>query len=260
MSTFPDHFSEQSDRYAAARPQYPPDLFDFIAAHAPATERVWDCGTGSGQAALGLARVFTTVEASDPSAAQIANALPAANVHYSVQSAEATNYPAAHFDAVCVAQALHWFDFARFFPEARRVLRPGGLFAAWGYAWFNVTPAFDAAFTTSVLQPISNDWAPQNALLWNGYADVPFPFAPITAPPFRITCAWDLPQLLNYVATWSALRRYNERTGADLLSNTIPALTPHWGAPETVYEVSMTLTLWAGKLGNSPAVSHSPTV
>jgi SAM-dependent methyltransferase len=244
---FPDHFSQQSDRYAAARPQYPEALFDWIAANAPVTERVWDCGTGNGQAAVSLARVFARVEASDPSGEQIANAIPAPNVRYSVQPAEATDFPDAAFDAVCVAQALHWFDFTRFFAEVRRVLRPNGLFAAWGYGWFQVTPAFDAAFQANVLQPLQADWAPQNALLWNGYVDVPFPFTRIAAPLFQITCAWNLPQLLNYVATWSAVRRHAERTQTDLLTDTSAALAAHWGAPETVRNVIMPLTVLAGR-------------
>lgn len=244
---FPDHFSQHADRYAAARPQYPAALFDWIAATAPATERVWDCGTGNGQAAIGLARVFASVEASDPSAAQIANTAPAANVTYSVQPAEATTFPPAHFDAVCVAQALHWFDFARFFPEVLRVLRPGGLFVAWGYAWFQVTPAFDTAFQAHILQSLAADWAPQNALLWNGYVDVPFPLTRIAPPQMAIVCAWDLHQLLAYVATWSAVRRHAERTDADLLGEALPTLIRHWGDPEAIREVRMPLTILAGR-------------
>jgi SAM-dependent methyltransferase len=246
QSFFPDHFSSHPDRYAAARPQYPAALFDWIAANAPATERVWDCGTGNGQAAVGLAHVFAAVEASDPSSEQIANALPAANVHYSVQPAESTTFPDAHFDAVCVAQALHWFDFARFFPEVRRVLRTNGLFVAWGYTWFTVSPAFDAAFTTHVLEPLADTWAPQNALLWNGYREVSFPFTHRPAPPFQITCTWNLAQLLAYVATWSAVRRYAERTDADLLDAALPVLTTHWGNPGAVHDVMMPLIVWAG--------------
>jgi SAM-dependent methyltransferase len=199
---FPDHFSQQSDWYAAARPQYPEALFDWIAANAPATERVWDCGTGNGQAAVGLAQVFAWVEASDPSGEQITNAIPAPNVRYSVQPAEATDFPDAAFDAVCVAQALHWFDFTRFFAEVRRVLRPNGLFAAWGYGWFQVTPAFDAAFQAGVLQPLQVDWAPQNALLWNNYVDVPFPFTRIAAPPFQITKCLPLGAEAQRVYAW----------------------------------------------------------
>ena len=120
-------------------------LYDFIAGHAPDRGRAWDCGCGNGQAAVALAAHFDAVDASDPSAEQIAQALPHPRVAYAVHPAEHTAYPDASFDAVCVAQALHWFDHARFWPEARRVMKPGALFAAWGYSWMQVSPAFDAA-------------------------------------------------------------------------------------------------------------------
>ena len=37
MSSFKDHFSTVADGYAAHRPGYPPELFDWLAAQAPAT-------------------------------------------------------------------------------------------------------------------------------------------------------------------------------------------------------------------------------
>jgi hypothetical protein len=69
---FIDHFSEKSDLYARARPTYPDALFDFIASRVPERDRAWDCATGSGQAARGLARHFGLVEATDASGEQIA--------------------------------------------------------------------------------------------------------------------------------------------------------------------------------------------
>jgi SAM-dependent methyltransferase len=180
--TFPDHFSTQAALYAAARPQYPAELFGFLASVAPATGSVWDCGTGNGQAALGLAQHFGRVYASDPSRRQIEHAVNTPGVSYSVQTAEAVGFADAAFDAVCVAQALHWFDLDRFYPEVQRVLQPGGIIAAWGYAWLSVTPAFDHAFQRSILDEISRDWAPQNRLLWHAYREIPFPFTPITTP------------------------------------------------------------------------------
>ena len=122
---FADHFSEKSDLYAAARPTYPGILFRSIAGQSPGRERAWDCATGNGQAAVGLARHFAHVEATDASAEQIANAIAAPNVRYSVQPAESTSFAAASFDAITVAQARHWFDLDRFHAEVRRVLRPG---------------------------------------------------------------------------------------------------------------------------------------
>src|SRR5215204_1138048 len=100
-ASFADHFSEKSAQYAAARPTYPAALFAAAAAAAPARERAWDCATGSGQAALGLALHFAHVDATDASAEQVANAKAAPNVSYSVQPAESTSFAPASFDAVC---------------------------------------------------------------------------------------------------------------------------------------------------------------
>ena len=65
---FAEHFSTVASRYAAARPTYPQALFDWIAALAPARDRAWEAGCGSGQATRGLASVFGEVYATDPSA------------------------------------------------------------------------------------------------------------------------------------------------------------------------------------------------
>jgi riboflavin synthase len=71
---FKDHFSTASDRYAAHRPDYPPELFDWLASLCPQHDLAWDCATGNGQAALGLTTHFRRIVASDASAAQIRHA------------------------------------------------------------------------------------------------------------------------------------------------------------------------------------------
>jgi SAM-dependent methyltransferase len=50
-------------------------------------------------------------------------------------SAEATGLPDACADIVTASQAMHWFDPARSLPEIARILRPGGVFAAYDYDW-----------------------------------------------------------------------------------------------------------------------------
>ena len=70
---FKDHFSTQAADYAKYRPHYPPALFEYLASIAPAKKVAWDCGTGNGQAALGLALHFEMVIATDPSEKQIRN-------------------------------------------------------------------------------------------------------------------------------------------------------------------------------------------
>ena len=52
------------------------------------------------------------------------------------------------------AQAWHWFDHSRFNRELLRVLRPGGVFAAWGYGWFSIDAQIDAAIDEEYLRPI----------------------------------------------------------------------------------------------------------
>src|SRR6476659_3573297 len=83
-TTFHDHFSDASAAYAAARPTYPDALYRFIASVAPSKARAWDCATGNGQAARGLAQYFQAVDATDASAEQIAAASAHARVRYSV--------------------------------------------------------------------------------------------------------------------------------------------------------------------------------
>ncbi|HET6435752.1 MAG TPA: class I SAM-dependent methyltransferase, partial [Xanthomonadaceae bacterium] len=107
---FKDHFSAVAADYASARPEYPDALFAWIAAVAPATSCVWEAGCGSGQASRGLAAHFDAVHATDPSAAQVAQARAPANVRFAVEPGERCSLTDASVDAVCVAQALHWFE------------------------------------------------------------------------------------------------------------------------------------------------------
>jgi ubiquinone/menaquinone biosynthesis C-methylase UbiE len=244
--TFHDHFSDASRAYAAARPTYPDALYRFIASIAPSSSRAWDCATGNGQAALGLARWFGAVEATDASAEQVAAASADARVHYSVAPAERTPFPDAHFDAVCVAQALHWFDQDAFHAEVHRVLKPGGVFAAWGYDGMRVLGEFDEVFKRAVLQPIHALWPPQNRLLWRGFVDLPFPYERIAAPSFSIELKWTFAQLMDYLGTWTAVKRYIAQGHPDFLMDASDALAPVW-RHEGARRVVMPLHLLCGR-------------
>jgi ubiquinone/menaquinone biosynthesis C-methylase UbiE len=113
--TFKDHFSRQAADYAKFRPSYPKELFDYLGSIAPGRQLAWDCGTGNGQAAIGLASVFDGVIATDASEKQITNAEPHERVDYRVAPAESSGINSATIDLIMVAQALHWFDLDRFY-------------------------------------------------------------------------------------------------------------------------------------------------
>lgn len=51
-------FVKQAKQYAAARPTYPKELFQFISSKTPSHDLAWDVGTGSGQAAQAVRFVF----------------------------------------------------------------------------------------------------------------------------------------------------------------------------------------------------------
>lgn len=142
--TFEDHFSGHARVYAQFRPEYPAAWYAALAALAPGRALAWDCGTGNGQAAAGLAAHFAHVYATDASAEQIALARPAPGVSYAVAPAEQCALADGTVDLVTVAQAVHWFDHARFYAEVRRVLRSGGVLAVWVYHLIEVDPAVDA--------------------------------------------------------------------------------------------------------------------
>ena len=130
---FKDHFSQQTTGYAKFRPQYPRALFEYIASVAPNEQLALDCATGNGQAALALTEFFENVIAIDASERQIASAPAHPRLEYRVAPAEATGLTNHSCDVITVAQALHWLDLDAFYPEARRVLKSGGVLAVWSY-------------------------------------------------------------------------------------------------------------------------------
>lgn len=130
---FQDHFSGHAADYAVHRPTYPQGLFRYLSGLLTRRERVWDCATGNGQAALLLAEYFDEVVATDASRRQLAAAPAHPRIRYRCAPAERAPLETESVDLVTVAQALHWFDVDAFHREVCRVLRPGGLLAVWCY-------------------------------------------------------------------------------------------------------------------------------
>ena len=228
---FKDHFSAVAAEYAHARPEYPEALFAWIGASAPARSLAWEAGCGSGQASRGLAAHFERVFATDPSAAQVAQASSPANVRFAVEPGERCSLADASADAACVAQALHWFDREAFFAECARVLRPGGVLVAWGYQDIVVPDALAEA-NAALQAEVAPYWPPERALIDEAYAGFAWPFAAIEAPAFELHAQWTLPRLLGYFSSYSATRRCREATGRDPIGAHAPAFAEAWGDPD----------------------------
>jgi SAM-dependent methyltransferase len=252
--TFRDHFSGHAATYREARPFYPDALFDWLGTQTPERDLVWDAGCGNGQASIALSTRFARVFATDPSATQIENAKPRANVEYRVEPAETCSLTAHSADLITVAQALHWFDFGRFFAEAERVLKPHGVLAAWAYSDCRVTPAIDVLKDRVYVDLTGSYWPPERKFIEAGYRTIPFPFgtdAPFTeirAPEFVMSVAWDATQFLAYLRSWSATQRYIKAKGADPVATVERDLGAAWGDPGARREVRWDFHVRCGRL------------
>lgn len=245
---FKDHFSKQADQYTQFRPRYPRTWFKFLAGLPERREMAWDCGTGNGQAAAGLAKFFEAVIATDASVSQIAHAQACPRVRYLVSSAEDCPLATASVDLVTVAQALHWFDRERFYAQVRRVCRPGGVLAVWSYGLATVSPSVDRVVWRLYAEILGEYWPPERRQVEQRYDTIAFPFVEIRPPRIEMTARWNLADLIGYLGTWSSVARFKEVRGTDPLDLVRAELVAAWGAPETMQTVNWPLNARVGRV------------
>ena len=253
MASFKDHFSALAAQYAAFRPTYPPELFDYLASACGERRLVWDCACGNGQASLPLAQHFEAVVASDASAQQIAAASPHPRISYRVASESQSGLEPGSVDLVTVAQALHWLNLEGFYAEVKCVLAPRGLLAVWTYAVPRARePDIDAAIARFAGETVGPWWPPERRLVDSGYRTLPFPFAELASPPFHMEQRWPLPHFLGYARSWSATARYVADKGVDPVLALGEELETMWGAPEVERSIIWPLSLRVGACAPSP--------
>src|ERR1041385_6047973 len=243
--TFKDHFSTQAADYAKFRPRYPQRLFDYLGSLAPTRHRAWDCGTGSGQAAVGLASVFDHVIAMDASEKQIGNAEQHDHVEYRVAPAENSGLQSGTVDLIMVAQALHWFDLDHFYREACRLLKPNGIFAASAYNLLHIESAIDEVVNRYYFEVVGPFWPAERALV-EKFEELPFAFPEIKTPLFDMIARWNLEHLVGYLRSWSATQRFIAATQRDPLKEIVDELRAVWGDPNQWRRVVWPLTVRVG--------------
>ncbi|KAJ3481479.1 hypothetical protein NLI96_g7625 [Meripilus lineatus] len=186
-------------RYAAIRPTYPRQLFDHIFQYhgripSARFDTAVDLGCGTGQATVELTP-FRHIVGFDPSAKMIEQAKKgiAANgtggalpgqLRYEVSRAESLySVKDSSVDLVVSAQAAHWFDWAKLWPEVSRILREDGSIAIWGYSEFRLTKYAKAtpliteyAQGTDPRNSLGPYWQrPGRSIIENHFLDIPDP-------------------------------------------------------------------------------------
>ena len=148
---------------------------------------------------------------------------------------------------MAVAQALHWLDLELFFEEAKRVLVPGGVLAAWTYNLPRIAPPIDAEVDRLHDGVLANYWSGRRKLVDEGYASIELPLEPIEVPEFEMHSEWTLAQFTAYVRTWSAVQRYKTERGDDPVDAMESALQPLWGEPLSTRSVRWPVTMLASR-------------
>jgi len=243
MTTFKDHFSGHAADYAKFRPNYPPELFEYLASISPARELAWDCATGNGQAAVGLAEHFARVIATDASAQQIESAQLHPSISYRVTPAEASGIDPDSVDLILVAQALHWFDMDRFFREAKRVSNESGILAVSTYLHVSIIPEIDAILSKFYHETTGPYWPPERELVEANFESIQFPFAELPSRRFEIRQQWNLARLTGYLRTWSATKKFIAARGFDPVDSLMQELESVWHDREHARRVTWPLKL-----------------
>jgi SAM-dependent methyltransferase len=138
--------------YDAHRPSPPPALLDILCLEAQLERphRVVDLGSGTGLSTRAWAEradEVVGVEASPEMREEAAASTSAGNVRFVEAYAQETGLPAGAADIVTCSQSFHWMEPVATLSEVARLLRPGGVFAAYDYDWPPIVhPDVEAAF------------------------------------------------------------------------------------------------------------------
>jgi ubiquinone/menaquinone biosynthesis C-methylase UbiE len=227
-SEFKDLFSGHAKDYSKFRPTYPAALFDYLASVCVKRQLALDVGTGNGQAAVELAKLFDHVLATDPSRKQLDAAETNSKIEYVEAAAEKIPAADRSADIITVAQAFHWFEHEKFFEEAKRVSKADGILAVWCYELAEISQEVNEVVTYFYKKIVGKYWEPERKFVETGYKTIAVPFKEISPPAFEMTAKWSLEHLVGYLGTWSATQKAKAAKNKDPVAEILPDLERAW--------------------------------
>jgi SAM-dependent methyltransferase len=248
MAQFEDHYSGHADEYARNRPRYPDALFEWLVTVSPSRELAWDVGTGNGQVAVALAQRVEHVVATDASLDQLLRASRHPRVDYRHEPADRSSLEPASVDLITAGAAAHWFELDGFYREVRRVGKKDAVIALFSYGPRDIADAIDPIVHRFQEEILSGYWPERIKYVHDQYASLPFPFEEIAAPPLAMSAEWTLRELLDFLETWSASRRYFQERGIHATELIAPELERVWGEPGSRRSFDYPLFVRAGRV------------
>ena len=159
LSANVERFSGFADLYDRCRPSPPVILAEILQRLAGAgfPRLVVDLGSGTGLSTrywAEKAEHVIGIEPSDDMRHQAEARTQSSNITYRSGYSHATGLPDACTQIVACSQALHWMEPQPTCEEVRRILQPGGVFAAFDYDWPPTTGCWqaDAAYNLCIQQ------------------------------------------------------------------------------------------------------------
>lgn len=243
------HFNQGSSQYLLCRPDYPSALFDYLTELVDRNISVWDCGTGTGQAAKALAERFPKVIATDINQSQLDAAVKMNNIEYLCTPAEHTPIQSGSIGLVTIAQSLHWFNFPLFYNEVKRVSNHDGIIAAWCYSLGSFNNSLDELIKKLYFDILGAEfWPKERFYIDEQYLTIPFPFTKLKSPEFKIRKNINFNQLIGYLSTWSAVKEYQTRQQLNPIDLIFNELKSNWGDVNTEFEIVWPLHCLVGKI------------
>ncbi|MBL8003926.1 MAG: class I SAM-dependent methyltransferase [Candidatus Kapabacteria bacterium] len=221
-------FSLESDQYALYRPTYPNELIELIVSLSPNLFSAWDVACGNGQLTFELSNYFEQVIGTDVSQEQLDNAQKNDNIHYKVESSSLSSLGNSSIDLITVAQAIHWFEFDTFYSEVKRVAKPNAIIAIIGYELLSISKEIDECVFDFYTNKLNDYWDERRRYIDEQYSTIPFPFEEVKIPQYNCKMRWNRDELIVYLSTWSAVKKYNQETGNDAIEIIKPHIYSMW--------------------------------
>jgi hypothetical protein len=153
----------------------------------------------------------------------------------------------ASVDLVTVAQPAHWFETGAFYEAVSAALKPNGVIAIWGYGFCGISPKIDAILHSYRREFLTPFWSERSASALERYGELPFPFASVATPHFRMSTSWNLLQLKGYLDSWSATQAYKVWIGRNPFGAIEASLISAWGDPLRSRQIAWDLTVLIGR-------------
>ncbi|KAK3879524.1 hypothetical protein Pcinc_015908 [Petrolisthes cinctipes] len=221
--------SNLTNKYIQYRPVPPLTLCKAVVDHVKKSRGddlgiCGDIGCGSGQNTSLYSDYFREVVGVDVSPQQLAIARTATqhltNVTFKEGSGERLPFADHSVDLLTCCVSVHWFDYAQFYSEVERVLKPGGVLACYSYLVTSIhynDKVISDNFTENC-SSIKPYWPASHNVLWEEYSTLPKLYEDdilIRKSEGRFITELDstLDSVIGYISSWSAFAKLAKAKG-----------------------------------------------